>query len=259
MAIILSTFLLSSCTENRTENSDGSILKKSHFISYCAKEENEENRIYFNYPQFQETVANADDFNILILGFVESALQDMYRGEFKGNLKDSPETWTWDNNSYTLQAMNINYEIKRNDFDYLSVTFEGVYNDKLAAHPINYFNSFTIALNEKKLVSLSDLYRVDIEFAELVQMKFKEEVRMGLAEKMGISINEIPESVEESLPFQNGKSFLEYLQHTDKNKDYGFHSFLTDTALGISVPLGYALGDHFEMIIPYDILKAFTL
>ena len=97
--------------------------------------------------------------------------------EFKGNLVDYPERWEWNNDEYMFQAMDINYQVVKNDSRYFSVIFEGLYNHKNAAHPINYFNSLTIDLNEKKVVTLYDLYNIDMEFVKVVKKAVEEQSR----------------------------------------------------------------------------------
>lgn len=273
-AIILSLCLLSGCTENSIKDSDKDIpektdivqekssnittSEKTDIVSYCAKEKTEENRIYFNYPQFKESVVDTRKLNEIIIAFVESTLQEMCEGGFKGNLKDSPENWKWDNTSYLLQAMNINYKIERNDLDYFSVTFEGDYNNKEASHPINYFNSLTIDLKKREPVTLSDLYRIDTDFVSLIQKKLRKQIQSELLENEIILSDEIPESVKELLSYDN-TLLLDSLHQANKNSDYGFYSFLTDTALGISIPLEHVIGNHFEIMIAYEELESFKI
>ena len=275
IVVLIAVFILSGCVNNRATvpdgdnvdiqnqessgaQADGQMSETNYIISYCAKENSDENLIYFNYPQFQETIVNAIELNEVIVGFVGSALQEICEGGFKGTLRDSPENLEWDNSNYTLQAMDIDYEIVRSDSDYFSVKFEGLYNNKTSAHPVNYFNSLTIDLGKCERATLSDLYSIDGDFVKLIRNKFQEQIREGLAERVGVSFDEIPESTEELLSLQDDEMLLESLRQADKNNDGGFYSFLKETALGISVPVEHAVGDHFEIIIPYDDLKSFT-
>lgn len=237
-------------TETKSEN--------SNIISFCAKEKSTEKRIYFNYPQLKENINNTDVVNELIVGFVESTLQDLCNGGFNGNIKESPESWTWNNNDYTLQAMAVDYQIVRNDSDYFSVTFEGLYNNKKAAHLINFFKSLVIDVNKCKLVTLSDLYNIDTDFVKLLQRKFKDQIRASLAERVGISIENISEKVEdELLTMFDNQSLLKALQQADKDNGYGFYSFLSCENMGISVPISHATGDHIEILFNYDELTQF--
>ncbi|SEW32739.1 hypothetical protein [[Clostridium] fimetarium] len=272
--ILLAVLLLSGCKENQpnnlsesipnTSNSESipntsnseSIPNTSNFFSYSAKEKSAENHIFFNYPQFKETIANTDEVNELIMEFVELSVQNSCAGEFKGSLKDSTEEWN--NKQNSVRTMNISYKITRSDFDYLSVTFDGGFNHIKAAHPLNYFNSLIIDLKKCEVVSLSDLYYINTDFVELVQKKIKEQIRAGLANKLGVLIDEIPKKVEEYLLDLGNEALLEILQQANKEINSGYFCFMTDDALGISVPIAHAYGDHFEIMIAYDELKSFV-
>jgi len=258
--ILLALAFLFSCTEKPLQNgnSNGSATDNTDFVSYCAKEKTSKNQIYFNYPQFKETVVNAEELNDIIEASVVSFLQGLLREDFMGSLKQMPEDWIWDNNNYTLWAMRVDYRIVRYDNDYVSVVFEGLCNNREDMRPIHFFSSITINLEKCELVVLSDLYRIDMDFAEMVQKEFKEQIRAGLAEKTGASIDDIDERVEEAFPWVDSESLLKILQQTKTSgSEHGFYFFLTDTSLGISIPLNYVLGSHYEILIPYDELVLF--
>ena len=218
------------------------------FISYCAKENTEENQIYFLYPQLNTQADNSEKINEIIVRFVESELQELLDGDFKGNLIDYPESLEWDYNNYTLWSINIDYNIKRNN-DCLSVVFEGMANFKTAAHPIHYFSSLNIDTNDGRLIFLSDVYILNEYFAAVVRKNF---IEQGL-DRFG---SEMISGVEE-LALSDNIILAESLYQADKPNGSGIYSFMTDTALGISIPLSFALGNHFEVMICYDDLKPF--
>lgn len=257
-SFMLVLVLFAGCAEKQKDGST-EITDNINYISYCAKEETLENRIYFNYPQLKETESNANRINELIIGFVESVLYEVCNGDFKGNLKDFSENWEWNNNDYTIQAMDIDYRVVRNDADYFSITFEGLYNYRTSAHPINFFRSLIIDVKKCELITLSDLYHINSDFVNLFQEKLKEQFQIGLAEKAGVLPEEVFSFVDEALLEFDDNFLLEGLHQADKNSDYGFHSFLTDGALGISVPLNHAIGDHFEIMINYEELKEYLI
>jgi len=157
--------------------------------------------------------------------------------------------------------MKIDYKIMRNDSDYFSVTFEGLFNVKTAAHPLNEFYSLTIDKKTLRQVTLSDFYRIDIDFAELVRKEFQEQVRAGLAERAGTTIDKVDERVEKELSSLSDESLVKALRqaNTVDSSGYGFYFYMTDTALGISVSVSHALGDHFEILIPFEELESFIV
>lgn len=260
--ILIAGLLLNGCKENKQNNlsestsNASSSLNTYDFDSYCAKEKSDENQIFFNYPQLKETIDNSDKVNKLIEEFVEVSVQNSCAGEFKGNLKDTTEDWNKEENS--VRTMDIDYKITRSDSDYLSVTFKGFFNHKKAAHPLNYFNSLIIDLKKCEVASLSDLYNINTDFVKLVKKNHKEQIRAGLANKFGVSIDSIPENVGKYLLEYRDEELLEILQQSNKEINSGFFCFMTDDALGISVSLSHAMGDHFEINIPYGELKDFA-
>ena len=254
LSALLVLTLFSGCAEYQGQTNDSTERTDDNIdiVSYCAKDKSEENRIFFNYPKFKETVPNAEILNQLIVEFVENALQ-ISDGEFKGNLKDAVENWEWDENEYTLIAMDISYNITRNDLSYFSVTFEGEFNHKYAAHPMNYFDSLIIDVKKCEMITLSDLYSINAEFVALVRNTFKEQIGSVIAEKIGGLPEELPEYVEEQLSSYDDTSLQEALYQSI------FRSFLTDTDLGISVPFSHAMGDHFEILISYGELTEYLV
>lgn len=256
-AVSLAAVLLTGCVAKDAQEyiSQEPVDYNIGTTAYCAKEKTEENRIYFNYPLLEDTVANADGINKLVLEFVETAVQTLCKGEFDGDFMVSPETWKWDDDAYTLQAMDIGYKIVRSDDEYFTVTFEGLYNFREAAHPIHYFDAITIDVKACKVVLLDNLFRIDSNFIELLRAKFKEQIRPGLAERAGTSVEDVSEYVEECFPELSDEVMINALLERNPGSRFGFSAFMTDTAIGISVPLSFALGSHFEVMISYDELK----
>ena len=251
--IVVLSILLSGCLEYQGKtNAPRENELSDNIVSYCAKEKSKENRIYYNYPQFNETVSNADKLNQTIEEFVINALQRSDEAAFKGDMKDSPEDWEWNDNEYTLLAMDISYRITRSDLDYFSVVFEGDYNHKYAAHPMNYFDSLIIDVQRGEAVNLSLLYNIDKNFITLFRNAFKEQIRSVVAERMEGVPYEVSTCVEEQLTSYDDSKLQEVLQQSV------FRSFLTDKGLGISVPFGHAMGDHYEILINYDKLVGYT-
>lgn len=208
---------------------------KSNYISYCAKEKTIENRIYFNYPQIENGL-NAEKINNIIIVFVENELQKYIQDGFYGDVKSSPESWEWDNDQYTLQAMNINYKVTRDDSEYLSITFEGLYNYKNSAYPIHYFNALVIDVNKYELITLSNLYDIDLNFIQLVQQ-------------------ELLNKINKDAKSEYVDSFYKELEMSIQNGDYAI--YLTDEYLGFSVFTGHVFGDHYEIMINYNKLNKF--
>ena len=263
---LVALLFLSSCSnaavyDEKLNQSNESVAIMSNdlsFISFCAKEKSEQNRIYFNYPQLKGSNENVSKTNNRIIEFIELSLRDLCESGFNGNLKDFPESWEWDNSIYAIQAMVIDYKVECYGADYLSITFCGLYNRKTAAHPLHYFNSLTIDLKTHEVVTLSDLFYIDSNFTELFENKYKEQFPVTIAERMGVSENEALKYFEESgFPslFEDDKTLIEALSQADRDGFRGYNSYLTSTGLVVSVPLIFALGSHIEVTIDYNALE----
>ena len=255
--IVLLLLFLSGCTENQKDISSivsgENAIDTSGIISCCAKEESEEKLVYFNFPQLKETTYKANEINKLITEFVLSTL---YFDDFNITIEDFSETWNWDNDDYKTMAMKIDYRIVRNDPIYFSVVFEGMTNYKVAAHPNHNFYSLTIDIEKNRIVKLSDLYNINMNFVQLIRKEFKEQSRLRFAEKTGTLSEEVAEYVEDLLSDYADMDLLNWLCLAD-TIDSGFYSFLTDMELGISIPLSFAMGNHIEIMISYDKLKEY--
>jgi len=225
------------------------------FSSYCAKEINERNIIMFEYPLFETQSNSYEKINELIITTIEQSLSDVLNADFQGNIKDFPENLEWDNSDYSQYVLDVNYTVTRNDSKYLSIVFEGFFNYKNAAHPINYFNSLIIDIENENIINLSDLFIVDINFITIVRQTFKEQIRNGLAERNDVSVDDISEVVEDGMSYLSDEELLETLKKSNIGNNYGFNSYLTETQLGISIPLSHAVGDHFEILVSYDKLE----
>jgi len=256
--ITLIILLLSGCVVNNKQDSSLGTTESSgsDFISYCAKEETADNRVYFNYPQFKETTPNADQLNELIVGFIKNALQICDGGGgFKGDLKSSPGNWKWNNDEYKILALDVNYDITRNDSDYLSITFEGDFNHKCLPHPTHYFNALIIDLKKHELVSLPDLYNINTDFINILRKEFSRQII--LTPKFANESTSEKKMLQESLDNYSDGYLRKLLGSGDAYPVMYQRTFLTSDMVGISMPLPYAMGDHFEVMLSYASLSSF--
>ena len=245
ICILLAMMLSVGCANNQD---NGSV------VSYCAKEETDENRIYFNYPQLQDDVDDADEINALIVDFVKFTLQDLQAGDgFAGNLWDSYERYDWNNNDYTSCAIDMDYEVMRNDANYLSVVFEGLCNYKFAAHPTDRFFAVTIDRRSNVVVGIDDLYRVEDDFIKAFQSD--DHIRAGFAKKFSTPLEGFSDTFIEDVWGFSGIGDLENFLSPDEG--YRTPFFLTEEAVGISVTMPFAMGDHFEVLVDCDELQPF--
>ena len=248
LASILFAFILfSGCSEipTQTNNPSINILDEVNITSYCARELSRMNKIYYRYPQLNEVSSAKKTINGLILAHVSRFLDELEteEGGFNGNIKDLTDEWVWDwdGTAYDLYAIDVDYEITRFDDSYLSITFEGLFNAKFAAHPFHYFSSLIVDVHNEKLISLWDIYNVDDGFIDVAFSVLKEKMQVH-----GVAIEH-----EDPVYSLAGDSLKRILQSEGSDR-YGHSFFLTEKAVGISISVPHAIGDHFEVLISYD-------
>ncbi|UKS26659.1 DUF4163 domain-containing protein [Paenibacillus sp. HWE-109] len=138
------------------------------------------------------------------------------------------------NGEVELSSLNIDYSIKLNREKMISIQYTGIANFKNAAHPYNVFFVTNINVNKGTVIKLFDIIHVDKKFMEFFQTGTFQSVspiyQEGYLEKYSIT----------------------ELLETFKNANFYF----TDEALGISLGVPYAMGDHAEFEIKYKNIKS---
>ena len=263
MSIFLMITVSFGCADNmiiREDDSDKSVINiNENVLSFCAKEETKENRIYFKYPQLQEFTENNEEINALIVGFVESTLQNWLDGDFKGDLKGTYDRLDWNTDNYMFNAIDIDYKIMRNDSDYFSIIFEGLCNSKFAAHPTHCFIPITIDKTSKKLITINDLYHINDDFINIFRKEVNKQIREGLAIRLQILPEDIPDdTIECILESFNDVELYAIKENFIQNSGHDYKFFLTNETLGISISIPFVMGDHFEININYDELQQFS-
>lgn len=147
----------------------------------------------------------------------------------------------------------VDYEIKWQSENVLSVLYHGSKHFPRRPHPNHYLEGVNIDINKASVIELPDLvdFNTGFSFAE----KFKEGkinfVRPWLAEKVIISNNAEPD--------RKGPVFDDVYLLERFSAPAG-HFYLTKDSLGLSVPVSFALGDEVEFEIKYeDIAKHIKL
>ncbi len=252
-AILLSAlFLLNGCNAADNNSSDEETVVQDtvndNLITHYAVEDTIENRILFEYPQFDESVDDAEKYNLLITDFVGCALDNIGHDDFNGELNVNHDGWDYE--EITGLSAEIKYEITRNDSEYLSVVFDGIPYYKGAAHPYHYFNVLILDVKNCKLLSLSDLYVIDDGFIDIMRDNYKKQM-VAYLNDLNCTAKEYSEL------YKDNAYYKDVLSRTNKNTNGGYECFLTENELGISFPIAHALGEHFEVYIDFDKLINF--
>lgn len=140
-------------------------------------------------------------------------------------------------------SLSLEYRITYQREDLLSIVFEGLYNDRTAAHPIHLFFALNIEPQSGETVAFSDRYAID----DVLYDTFVAYAERDITENAGGTWPEGWGTFSDTICDKD--SFLNGMRTS-----LGFSVFFTEEGVGISYPVPYALGDHMEVIIPYDVL-----
>lgn len=146
-------------------------------------------------------------------------------------------------------TMDIEYKITTKGPRFLSIQYLGYQNTTGAAHPVNVFYTTNINLDTGSKVKLSDVVTIDQAFLE----KFKK----GTYVKWDPDL-EIPKEYLED--YINKDYLIEEFKNADSlGEENGSNTFsyFTEDALGISISVPHALGDHVEIEIKYADLSKY--
>lgn len=127
--------------------------------------------------------------------------------------------------------------------DLLSIVFEGLYNDRTAAHPIHLFFALNIEPKSGETVAFSDRYAIDDALYETFAACAERDITENAGGTWPEGWGTFSDTICDKDSFLNGM-----------RTSLDFSVFFAEEGVGISYPVPYALGDHMEVILPYDAL-----
>ncbi len=201
------------------------------------------------YPQANETSAQAQAINALIEERVQAMLA--YCQDAADALREEALQYGYDdlyqNASCSLHIPD--YEITRNDADYLSIVWHGEYFLSSAAHPNLFAQGLVIDKHTMTVVSLSDLYKMTPDFYEVIRNEASARTAAALVKKFGGTeadyANAAPSIYEFALPTA-GETIIDS------------HMFaLTDSGIIVDAIILHVFGDYVEIHIPFEAIENF--
>jgi hypothetical protein len=142
--------------------------------------------------------------------------------------------------------MNIDYEIKYQGADLLSIEYLGLATVKGTAHPVNAIWTTNIDLEKKQELALGAVVNINDSLVE----KFKEGQYKAYSADLHIkSAGALPDVLDGF----SSQDLLEFFKEQSRK------FYFTKDSLGISVEVGHAVGDHLEMEMPYTALGELLL
>lgn len=186
-----------------------------------------------------------DSFNQKTITFIEEFIENeifIFSGE-NFDLKLSENNITDTEKEYSDYFIIMESKKLYNSGDIISMVFDGIFNNKSAAHPIHLFISLNFNPKTLEIISFSDNYHIDKDlyntFANIAEKEILESCNGKWPDGLG-SFSEM---------FYSQEQFIESMQ---KEKLYYFY---TPEGIGISYLVPHSVGDHIEIVIPYSKLK----
>lgn len=137
------------------------------------------------------------------------------------------------------------YEIKLMNNQILSIAYKSYNNISPSAHPYNLFFTTNIDLTTGNELFLSDFVsKLDLAFIS----------KLKNAKYVGDLGDEFERQIKE-LVFGQYNSDAELILALSKEHEMGIYVYVTKNALGISMPVAHAAGDHAEFEIDLNLLK----
>ncbi|PKM77823.1 MAG: hypothetical protein CVU90_05065 [Firmicutes bacterium HGW-Firmicutes-15] len=134
--------------------------------------------------------------------------------------------------------LNMEFEIKYQGTDYLSIQYRGLAVVKAVAYPVHLLHTTNIDLAKEKSLALSDVVTVNNSFIE----KFKASKYRTYSSDLNLESAGALNDVLNSLGSNN-------LMDSFKQRTAEF--YFTKDSLGVSVEVVHAVGDHMEMEMAY--------
>jgi hypothetical protein len=186
--------------------------------------------IEIKYPTLQGQ--GFEKSNQLIENYIQSFISEMYGSDYSG------------------LDLTMDYSISFHNQFVISIVFKGYEYVKTAAHPNDWFLTLNIDLIDGKQIKLSDMYNTSDNFKEI----YFDTAKKQLPERFADNIKDWYEVIEE-LKKNSWIDTNENFKHADSFG--GVQSYLTPIGLGLSKPVVFAIGDHFETEIPYSEITLF--
>ena len=144
----------------------------------------------------------------------------------------------------TETGIDIDYSIKLNNQNLLSIQYIGGRYVKGAAYPNNFLYSTNIDINKEKKIKLTDIVEINDTFVK----RYKD----GKYNPWDEGLNSAISYIKNDINSNNLVNEFKYADTLDNdNTAYAF-SYFTKDSLGISVGVAHAIGDHAEFEIKYS-------
>ena len=188
-----------------------------------------EETISAEYPQFQDSGYDVEN------AFLRRTVEEVVRVNLAGSTAET--------------STDLTGEVTYWDGTVLCFVLEGLWNDSSAAHPIHFWEPILMDLERQTLISLADLMPLENEFLLSFRQAYQEQIVFRLEEKLQMDLSQDADALQQWLEGYSDEAIRSDLSLTAQNPGGSFRGFFTETAVGISVSIPHALGDHVEIYL----------
>lgn len=140
----------------------------------------------------------------------------------------------------------------------LCFVVEGLWNDPLAAHPLNFWEPLLIDLQNQTLLSIGDIIDIDNSFLSILKQSYQEQVVSGLEEQLQTDLSAEEMELKGLIECYANDLIKQSLNATILQEEPLFKGGLTNNSFVISVPLPHSFGDHYEVYLDYELFMSET-
>lgn len=212
---------------------DPAVPDKTAYMTYVS----EQHRVSVQIPRFESEAIDRQ-----IQSYITERLRFHYDFE-EAMILSATDIEAGD---YSDCFVNIDCEITCKTEERISVLFEGVFNRKTAAHPLNCLFTLNIDPATGERLMFENVYAVNDGLYDCFRTYAEKALTVKADEQ-----------------WMNGTEFSvlcpreRFLQGLEDEKEY--QTYFTQTGVGFSYPVAHALGDYQTVEIPYEELNTFRL
>lgn len=231
LAFLFSCLLLCACdTQGETDSTTPSSVTADSAVKreVYADNSHKNSQVSVVYPVFSG--ADMQKINADIYTFAKN-FAELYYGQ-----------------DYTDLQLELTFEVKRYDSEYLSIAFTGTGNVRTAAHPNNLFLTKNYDLQKKQAITLSALHTIDRAFADTLYTAVEEQFTALSRQDSSFDAETMWKIFQADYP--TADALLSVLQKCDTDPT-SCQSYITRNAIGVSLPVSHVGGDHIKVEVAF--------
>lgn len=242
--LVLVMVALSSCSYEDRASADNGVttaaLPSSNVSIQYLGENSEKNRISVEIPVFSGN--EYQPLNDCVSNMLISEIRELCDNDC--NLTVFSEDCMEEGSTYTDYYIDIDACVVWQSDDVVSILFEGFFDKKSTAHPTNLLFSISMDVKTQTRLDFGSLYVLDDELYQTFAQIAEADILRECDETWLKGWSGFSEELCSQERFLNGMR---------SGKE--FHWYYTENGVCISYPVPYSMGDHKEVLIPFEKLQ----